>query len=373
MLHQRTSRFQSQHIPYENTNNSVITFILIGIIAYFLLYLFYRDESSSNIPSFFIVVLIIFCVLIIISAQINKLRAYFYRSGFPSIQRQPQMTNRYHVVPPVNNYSRNIPQTNSNKEFKDYNLKPLGSVLKSYIENESLFNYPTQENNPLDYSLNKIDDDLSLSEIQLNQTKPIQLRGPANISLYHDQFRESETYAFNGVAMEQYEEMGIRQKIPIWVENARYWMSYTLIPMILRRHQQNLDQLQKFLGFYNRILTFHRIMDEPMIENRMILWENLYNSVTTYGNCCLQTDSNFRYLIANDEQSRNTLIELVNERANLERYFRLRKFSVIHREYVIDRLNQLKANFAGEYNNPGRIVAESESWNQNLPKDSEVS
>ena len=67
--------------------------------------------------------------------------------------------------------------------------------------------------------------------------------------LYQGDERECETISSNTQALAQYEEMGIKQRLPIWVDNVRYWISNSLIPAITIRNQRNIEGLNQLLSY----------------------------------------------------------------------------------------------------------------------------
>jgi hypothetical protein len=339
----KRERFQRQ-VNTEDT--STISWVLGGLSVYFVLYLWLRDSSASIIPSFVIIALLCICLSIIVTLKIKYLLTKFLLRVF----KKPSKL----VKQPVTAYDMFQQQTFNapyNRHFT-YNPVVLGSVMQ-----------PQEGRNGM-----RSPDYLLRNQIPFvppyNETPTLAQLPSERPKSFTTCQTDYETLSNNSLALEFYERMGIKQRISIWVENVRYWLSYTLIPTVLKRHQQNLEQLTKFLGFYNRTLIFNRLDDYPMTNLSPTLWEDLYTSIMNSSGSTLQGDKSIVYMMMNNEQSRNDLIKLLKERANIEKYLRLKDNSSTKREYVLERLKKLQVNFTGEYNNT--------SCTSSIVKDSEV-
>lgn len=352
MREMKRERFRQQ-VNANNKESPILALVLAGVAIYFALYLWLRDESTSIIPSYLILFFLLICLAILISLLASRWGVTRLFGGNDLAVRYPKRPYARSEFDGSHMYQAfNAPY---NRQSFYSPAPPLGSILQPQPPDPEPRRSLPQSPFSFEYS---------------SLPTPAKLPPQPLPPLYQSDY---ESLSNNSLALELYERMGIRQKIAVWIENVRYWLSYTLLPTILRRHQQNLEQLNKLLGFYNRSVVFHRFDDQPMTNVRPTLWEDLYNSVINCRGAGLQGDASLGYMMMHDERGKANLTKLLKERAAIEKYLRLKDNASATREYVIERLKQLQANFTGEYNNSREMNDGSRTWNSIIIKDSEVS
>jgi len=366
--------------PYykDNTINYVSgIFVVFGV--YLLAYYLLRDPASSEIPFFVLIIGIIICFSFALYLQLKQWYNTRYEPNYIRTQQQDHINKIFSNTRQQHSLTTTRPnlQQGLSEGYNDYEMYentylhrigPLGSVLR---KGEILYDNRIQFK---DTTLRANTAKLPLPEIPIGSKseKELPVLGVSNkYTSYQGDVRDYEEISSNSLALEQYEKMGIKNKLPRWVENIRYWMGYTFIPAILKRHQQNLEQLTKLLNYYDKRLVFNRLNELYMKNVDPIMWEDLYDIVIKQGNLPFQLGGMGIYM-TNEEQIKSKLKDLVEERDNLENYFRLRENSLSRREYVIERLKQLQPSLIAEYKNNGGMAWNSEPWNSSLPKDSDV-
>lgn len=351
---------------------NTVTCLLIGFAIYFVIYLYVRDPFDSSIPCPAIIVAIVVCPLFALYLQWRRCVEEKQDSASARLRHHQGIntifstTRRSRIHSAAQLTSQQSLSGHKFTPYGQYYERPsLGAVLR---KGEILYDSRTQFG-----AVKETSPRLPLPEIPVETKGEKELLGAARkTAKYQGDARDYEEISSNRLALDQYEKMGIRSKLPRWVETIRYWVGNTFVPTLLTRHQQNLEQLAKVLSYYDRRLVFARVEDHYANNVDPVLWEDLCDVVGGQGSFPLRLNGRLSSHMLNDEQLKSSLRKLVQERDNLERYFRLKENSLAKRDYVIERLKRLQSNFIAEYNNNGGMEWGGEPWNSSLPKDSDL-
>ena len=372
---------------FQTHKNSVVSWTFIALATYFLFYLILRNPSAYIINSSIIVAAILFCVGISLYLQLRKpldsinapvpCRPEIHFGQMFSEARREHLLNNLRRDPDPKPDTIGI--TPQYTRISPYAASPVPTLTTAFKPPEATFGRglgcePQETEKPLSGEENK------RSSLAFGLGLDKKWDSPKKEYTYQGDVMDYESQSSNALALDLYEKMGIKRKVPVWAENVRSWMAGTFIPMILTKHYENLEQLNKVLAYYNRRVIFYRTEDIMSTAGftKLMLWEELLDIVTNnslglgFPPTLQPTVDQFRYSSMNEAQIRALLKELVQDRAIIEKYLRLQDYNVSKREYVIERLKQLQANFIAEYKNNGGMDWRGEPWNPSLPKDSDV-
>ncbi len=387
----------------ENRNN-----ILTVVLAFFVLYLgiyslLMRNSETSLISPYVVYIFLGFLLAMIVYLQLSKYvenRQETYEPVRPD-QRYQMFLNEARREHLINNLKRGQEQkareepslparaTPQFTRLSPYTnpVQQLGTVVGRY-EGTTMLGLGEKRELPSRYW-----NPLRLQQ-QPETAAPMMLPGAtgepsrrlpsasprksAYPPTYQSDLNDYELQMNNSQAEKLYELLGIKSQIPLWVENLKNWMAGRFIPMLLDRHNDNIDKLNKVLYDYGRKLVFQECDNLYSTTPRPILWEELCDVVM---NNRAAFDSYFpspmlsgyNYTPSGSDQRKADLRELVKERMDIERYLRVKDGTLEKREYVIGRLKELAKDFMEEYSNNGGGSFRGEPWSPAFPRDSDVS
>jgi len=406
---------KSSNYPQENNLLASLAIPLLSVFTIYLAvyYFLIRDPNNSIVNPYLVITALILC-LVALGISLSKYLQYRAEQNY---YLQYQSQNYQLGMTPSQAYYASREQHLKNVQQKDLESKldpnisttrigtymPTHTVTSMYnpteygLETRQRNPYERRENlntlgpSPMNYqsyspniqyeNYNKITPTPSLERKWLPECS----KNP-NISSYYGETKNDmldyDQTQINQKAKELFEILKISRKIPVWVENIRCWIANNFIPMILKCHFENLEQLNKILSQYNRRVVFSRTEDYSLADTiKPILWDELYdfiiNQTPGFGILPSYTPTSFSMpgqmqISAAEIQTREFLKHLVEERADIEKYFRLQSSSLKNREYVIERLKVLQSNFTFEYKNNSGMSWQGEPWTPSLPRDSDV-
>ena len=353
----------------ERNKDTIISWILIGVCGYLLLYLIFRDTTNSFMSSTVVLSFVVICLLAVLYIQ---LRAYWYQRYYRTYYRPINFSKIYNEARLESLQNR---QRRGMEIRENYNTMTRLNATRAdpafEFERHRFIPEYTTEYKYEPFTTNKSANyrtDLSRRQLSFGKyNTPYEYRN------YNTTEHQGDAIdSMNDLAYRCYEKLNINGKIVTWVNNIKRWMGSNYIQLILTRHTQNLSQLNKILAPYGREITFDKTEKlKKRNDNKLLLLEELYDSVilNKYDLNELLLMGNYSFAYKTENTLKDELKELLQRRTELEQFFKINDFSPTQREYVIERLKRLQLNFSMEYNyNSG-----SEISNASLPKDSDVS